>query len=116
MAILLMILGALSACAGVAAIAYGMPIKEFSLGNTLILSGTTALVGGVLIVAVGAAVRQLREIADGLASRPIGGGVARADLPPPLAPITGQATGQAARSAGARSHRVSDATEAVCRR
>ncbi|MBN9048296.1 MAG: hypothetical protein J0H78_02470 [Rhizobiales bacterium] len=101
MAILLMILGALSACAGVAAIAYGMPIKEFSLGNTLILSGTTALVGGVLIVAVGAAVRQLREIADGLASRPIGGGVARADLPPPLAPITGQATGQAARSAGA---------------
>ncbi|MCW5682942.1 MAG: hypothetical protein KIT85_01010 [Pseudolabrys sp.] len=101
MAILLMILGALSACAGVAAIAYGMPIKEFSLGNTLILSGTTALVGGMLIVAVGVAVRQLREIADGLASRPIGGGVTRADLPPPLAQITGQATAPAARPAGA---------------
>ena len=99
MAILLMILGALSACAGVAAIAYGMPIKEFSLGNTLILSGTTAAVGGVLIVAVGVAVRQLREIADGLASRPIGSTVARADLPAPLA----QATRPASRSAGTSS-------------
>jgi len=95
MAILLMILGASSACAGVAAIAYGMPIKEFSLGNTMILSGTVALVGGVLIVAVGVAVRQLREIADGLASRPMGPGAvaARADLPAPLA--------QVARPAGA---------------
>ncbi len=96
MAILLMILGALSACAGVAAIAYGMPIKEFSLGNTLILSGTTAAVGGVLIVAVCVAIRQLREIADGLASRPIGSTAARADLPAPLA----QAARPPARSAG----------------
>lgn len=96
MAIVLMILGALSACAGVAAIAYGIPIKEFSLGNTLILSGTTAAVGGVLIAAVGLAIRQLREIADGLASRPgpmIGSTMARADLPAPLA--------QAMRPAGA---------------
>lgn len=95
MAILLMILGALSACAGVAAIAYGMPIKEFSLGNTMILSGTTAAVGGVLIIAIGVAVRQLREIADGLASRPMGPGAVatRADLPAPLA--------QVARPAGA---------------
>lgn len=94
MAIVLMILGALSACAGVLAIAYGMPIKEFSLGNTMILSGTTAAVGGVLIIAIGVAVRQLREIADGLASRPMGpGATARADLPAPLA--------QVARPAGA---------------
>ena len=77
MAILLIILGVLSALAGLGMITYGIPVKEFSLGNTLILAGTTAVVGGLIVIAVGLAVRQLRHIADALAARPLDFGHAR---------------------------------------
>ena len=70
MAILLIILGVLSVIAGLGMITYGIPVKEFSLGNTLILAGTTAVVGGLIVIGVGLAVRQLRRIAEMLAIRP----------------------------------------------
>jgi hypothetical protein len=49
-------------------VGFGIPINEFSFGNTLIGSGTTAAVGGLIIIALGVAVGQLRQIAEALTS------------------------------------------------
>jgi hypothetical protein len=60
-----------SALVGVAAIASGIPVKEFSFGDTLIGSGATALVGGLILIGLGAAVAQLQRIAEFLGARPL---------------------------------------------
>ncbi|OYX75705.1 MAG: hypothetical protein B7Y77_02915, partial [Bradyrhizobium sp. 35-63-5] len=56
MSILLFGAGGLAFLAGIAMIAYGVPINEFSFGNTLITSGTIAIIGGLLTVGLGAVV------------------------------------------------------------
>jgi hypothetical protein len=66
----LYVLGIIVTAAGVAMVGFGIPINEFSLGNTLLISGTTALVGGLVLIALGAAVRQLCRIAEILMARP----------------------------------------------
>ena len=63
MPILLLVLGVVTAGAGAVMIGIGVPINEFSLGNTLIVSGTTALVGGLVVIALSVATRQLIRIA-----------------------------------------------------
>jgi len=62
----LFIVGGLTLIAGVGMIGFGIPINEFSFGNTLILAGTTAAVGGLIILGLGAVVAQLRQLAEGL--------------------------------------------------
>ena len=69
MSILLFGAGALAFMAGVAMVGFGIPINEFSFGNTLIVSGTVAIVGGLVIVGLGAAVLYLQRIADALANK-----------------------------------------------
>lgn len=69
MSILLSIVGALVVMLGVGMVGYGIPINEFSFGNTLIVGGTTAVVGGLIIIAIGVAVGQLRRINEALATR-----------------------------------------------
>jgi hypothetical protein len=69
MSILLFVIGAFAVMAGVAMIAFGIPINEFSFGNTLIVSGTTAATGGLIVIGLGAAVGQLHRIAEMLAVR-----------------------------------------------
>ena len=59
-------LGVLVTAAGASMIGFGIPINAFSFGNTLIVGGTTALIGGLILIAIAAAVRQLRRIADAL--------------------------------------------------
>jgi hypothetical protein len=49
----------------------GIPVKEFSFGDTLIGSGATALVGGLILIGLGAAVSQLQKIAELLGARPL---------------------------------------------
>ncbi len=71
MSLVLLVLGAAIAAAGIAMIGFGIPINEFSLGNTLIIAGTVAFVGGLVVVGLGAAVRQLRRIADLPNARPL---------------------------------------------
>ncbi len=66
MSVLLYVLGILCAAAGVAAVVYGAPVNEFSFGNTLIIAGTTAAVGGFILIGLGATVGQLKRIAEGL--------------------------------------------------
>ena len=56
-------------------VGYGIPINEFSFGNTLIVSGTTAVIGGLIIIAIGVAVGKLQRIANMLASGTPGRGV-----------------------------------------
>jgi hypothetical protein len=67
----LLVLGAVATAAGFALIASGVPINEFALGNTLIISGTASAVGGLIIIGLGLAVRELQRIERALVSRPM---------------------------------------------
>jgi hypothetical protein len=76
--------------AGLLAIGYGFTIKEFSTGNTLILSGVMGVCAGAIMFALWVAVRELKNIA-----RRLGGGMAEARrevsvrpvLPPGASPL-----------------------------
>jgi hypothetical protein len=48
---------------GLLAIAFGIPVKEFSFGNTLILTGAVAACTGLVMLALWAVVRELHAIA-----------------------------------------------------
>jgi hypothetical protein len=49
--------------AGLLAIGLGIPVKEFSFGNTLILTGVMAVCSGAIMLALWMAVRELKNIA-----------------------------------------------------
>src|SRR5882724_10182698 len=90
--------------AGLLAIGFGIPVKEFSFGNTLILTGVIGVCTGAIMVGLWMAVRELQNIA-----RRLGGGVAlprgevavRPVLPPGLSrePVSGDHQ-EAAENAG----------------
>jgi hypothetical protein len=63
MSIVLLLLGILVAAAGGALIAFGIPINELSRGVTLILSGSFAVVGGLLLIGLAAVTSRLAWIA-----------------------------------------------------
>ncbi len=63
--------GLLVTAAGFLTIGFGIPINAFSLGNTLIIAGTVSVVGGLVLVGLAAAIRQLNRIAEALHSRPV---------------------------------------------
>jgi hypothetical protein len=50
-------------------IGFGIPVNEFSFGNTLIVSGVTAVAGGLIVIALGVVVSQLQRIAEALTAR-----------------------------------------------
>src|SRR3954469_13331368 len=62
MSLVLLVLGIVVAASGVATIGFGIPINEFTLGTTLIVAGTTALTGGLLLVAISAVVGELARL------------------------------------------------------
>ncbi len=66
MPILLFGIGAFALFAGLAMVGFGIPINEFSFGNTLISAGTTAVVGGLIIIGLGVLAGQLRRVAEAL--------------------------------------------------
>jgi hypothetical protein len=68
MSVLLLVVGAIVTMIGVGMAGYGIPINEFSFGNTLIMAGTTATVGGLVIVAIGIAVGELRRLTAAMAA------------------------------------------------
>jgi hypothetical protein len=86
MSLILLILGIVVAAAGIATIGFGIPINEFSLGTTLIITGTTALTGGLVLIGLSAVVTELGRVAEGLKTRPAGRPAAAAREPqePPL--------------------------------
>src|SRR5689334_19947383 len=71
MSVLLYLLGVISAIGGVAALVVGIPVQEFSFGNTLILAGTIGLVGGLIVIGLAAAVTHLLRIGELLGARPL---------------------------------------------
>jgi hypothetical protein len=90
-----MVVGILATALGAILIGFGIPINEFSLGNTLILAGTVTAMGGLIVLAVSRAVSQLARIADLLATRPMsapgapvvsGTAPMAAPMVPPVAP------------------------------
>jgi hypothetical protein len=64
MSIILYALGALCVMAGTALAAFGVPVSEFSFGNTLILAGAITAVGGLIVIGLGAVVSKLQQIVE----------------------------------------------------
>ncbi len=60
--LLLMIAGIAAILAGAAAIWVGVPVKEFSFGNTMILAGAVAVCSGFVLIGLGIVVRELKAI------------------------------------------------------
>jgi hypothetical protein len=52
--------------AGLVAIGFGIPVKEFSFGNTLIVTGAIAACTGLVMLGLWSVVRELRGIAERL--------------------------------------------------
>jgi hypothetical protein len=85
MIIVLQVVGALAALIGVAAIGVGIPVKEFSFGNTLIVAGTAGLCTGLILLGLSVVAMELRAVARrlaaGAAARPTAEPRARPTLP-----------------------------------
>jgi hypothetical protein len=71
MSVILSLLGIVIAAAGVGAIGFGIPINEFTLGTTLMIVGTTALTGGLILIGLGAVVAELGRLAEACKARPV---------------------------------------------
>jgi hypothetical protein len=69
MSILLFVIGTITLVLGALAIGFGIPINEFSFGNTLIMAGATAAVGGLIVIGLGAVVSHLQRVAEVIAMR-----------------------------------------------
>lgn len=67
MNLVLLIVGICAVLAGLLAVIFGLTIREFSLGGTLIISGTIGVCSGMLLVGVHLMLRELKGIARRLA-------------------------------------------------
>jgi hypothetical protein len=65
----MLIAGAIAVLVGLGAIALGIPVKEFSFGNTMILSGTIGVCTGLILLGLSAVLGELRVIAHRLRLR-----------------------------------------------
>src|ERR1700761_7863834 len=95
MAIVLQLVGALAALIGVVTIGIGIPVKEFSFGNTLIVAGTAGLCTGLILLGISVLAMELRQVARRLAAgnnaRPAADPRARPMLPAFPAPVAASA-------------------------
>lgn len=66
MSLIVFLLGLASVVIGALAIAFGITIYEFGLGNTLIVAGAVAAVGGLLLIAIALLMRELRRLTAAL--------------------------------------------------
>jgi hypothetical protein len=88
-------IGAFALFAGLLMVGFGVPINEFSFGNTLIMAGTTASVGGLIIIGLGVVAGQLRRVAETMAMLPSQSAPAPEALENASAPRPGPARGRA---------------------
>jgi|SRR5690242_18560169 hypothetical protein len=78
----MLIAGAVAALAGLGAIALGIPVKEFSFGNTMILSGTIGVCTGLILLGLSAVLGELKIISHRLRLQVAGDSGSKAlDLP-----------------------------------
>jgi hypothetical protein len=68
MSLALLIAGIFAVVAGLLAVAFGYSIRDFSLGSTLITSGTIGVCSGMLLVGLYIVLRELQGIARRLAA------------------------------------------------
>jgi hypothetical protein len=66
MMVVMLAAGVACLLAGLLAIGFGIPVKEFSFGNTLILAGAVATCTGLVILGLWVVVRELKSIAQRL--------------------------------------------------
>ncbi|MGO9702811.1 MAG: hypothetical protein ACLPX7_26540 [Xanthobacteraceae bacterium] len=71
MSLFLLVLGAVTTVAGLVLVASGVILPEGTLSTEVVIPGTIAAVGGLLLVGIAIAVRQLQRIEQALAARPI---------------------------------------------
>jgi hypothetical protein len=86
--IALLLAGTLVFCAGVLAIVFGIPIKEFSFGNTMILCGAVVSSTGLILIGLGILTREVKQLSRRLGSVPRGveaevEEIMVAEVPPP---------------------------------
>jgi hypothetical protein len=70
MHLILLVVGVAAAVAGLAMIRTGVPVEDVA-GAALFISGTVAVVGGLIVVAVAAAVHKLARMAERLEIQPL---------------------------------------------
>ena len=70
MSTVLYVAGALAFLAGLVAIGFGSPASALDFGNTLIVAGTTAAVGGLITIALAAVTARLQHLTE-LMSAPL---------------------------------------------
>ena len=102
--------------AGLLAIGFGIPVKEFSFGNTLILTGVIGACSGALMLGLWVAVRELQNIARRLGgAQPRGEVAVRPVLPPGLSrePASGDAGFQSSQVAADNAGGVDPAAPAA---
>ena len=69
MSVFMFAVGAVVSFAGLVLVVFGLPDKEFSFGNTLIIAGSVAFVGGLIVISLGALAAQLQRVAQALGDR-----------------------------------------------
>jgi hypothetical protein len=83
----MLIAGILAIVAGLAAVAYGIPVKEFNFGSTMIFVGAMAACTGMVMIGLSVVVRELKNIGRRLPPRspaePRPATSGRPVLPPP---------------------------------
>ena len=57
-------LGGVALIGGLALVGFGIPVSEFSFGNTLIMSGSTVGACGLIVIALAAVTAQLQQLND----------------------------------------------------
>jgi hypothetical protein len=67
MMVVMLVAGIGAVVAGLVAILYGIPVKEFSFGNTMIFAGVIGLCTGMIVLCISAVVAELKLIARRLA-------------------------------------------------
>lgn len=71
MSVLLWLLGVVTTAAGLALVASGLTIHDGTVDPEVVTPGTIAAVGGLLLIGMGLAVRELRRIERALAAQPM---------------------------------------------
>ena len=130
MYVVVLVLGILAIALGAVSTGYGVTIKEFSFGNSLLMIGAISIVGGLVLIGIAGAIRELHRIVDALTGRlaprhlragepnelPVLGNVRPAmspvRMPPPMPPMPSASpvrTGPEMRPAAARDEAVAGA-------
>jgi hypothetical protein len=68
---MLSVVGGCAAAFGLVLVGFAFPAGGFTGGAALLSAGTTALVGGLILIGLGAVAVELRRMTDALAARPV---------------------------------------------